>query len=330
MDFRWKNRGGSLPNVQPNFVDPQGVRATIAQQQMAGYRPNPQVNAPNPQGPSRSPVQPSSGEGYQFDSSGIDQFNAKKEKLATLKGQLAAIDGKLTELKATAPDDEKAIAAKLMEIGDASLYQGILARQQGQADQNQAGAAAIDNMLFDAEKLTWGLKSKNAEDREIIRSNIGATLRRAEDAARKQGVDLSKNASYQRLKAAMAAGDKASIVYEGEEKFANTLWSKSQAGNLRDADIEEAKKWIEDNPDSQFASKVIQVVQEYAPKTTESKASASKRKKDAQSAALVLMDLSLDEQLRRWSNMTASERKLLNDHGYIMDPNNGITSKDGI
>ena len=32
MDFRWKNRGGNLPNVQPNFVDPQGVRATIAQQ----------------------------------------------------------------------------------------------------------------------------------------------------------------------------------------------------------------------------------------------------------------------------------------------------------
>ena len=128
----------------------------------------------------------------------------------------------------------------------------------------------------------------------------------------------------------MAEGDEASLVYEGEEKFANTLWSKSQAGNLRDVDIEKAKEWIEEHPDSQFASKVIQVVQEYAPKTAESKARASKRKKDAQSAALVLMDMPLDEQLRRWSNMPASERKLLNDHGYIMDPNNGITSKDGI
>lgn len=314
MDFRWKNRGGNLPNVQPNFVDPQGVRATIAQQQMAGYQPNPQVTAPNPQGPSRSPVQPNSGEGYQFDSSGIDQFNAKKEKLATLKGQLATIDGKLAELKATAPDDEKAIAAKLMEIGDTSLYQGILARQQNQAAQNQAGAAGIDNMLFDAEKLTWGLKSKNAEDREMVRSNIAATLRRAEDAARKQGVDLSKNESYQRLKAAMDEGDKASIVYEGEEKFANTLWSKSQAGNLRDEDIVKAKEWVEAHPDSQFASKVIQVVQEYAPKTTESKARASKRKADARDLFTTLSDLPKDEQARRMRNLTATERKLLEDY----------------
>jgi len=313
MDFRWKNRGGNLPNVQPNFVDPQGVRATITQQQMAGYQTSPQVTVPNPQGPSRSPVQPTSGEGYQFDSSGIDQFNAKKEKLATLKGQLATIDGKLAELKATAPDDEKAIAAKLMEIGDTSLYQGILARQQNQAAQNQAGAAGIDNMLFDAEKLTWGLKSKNAEDREIVRSNIEATLRRAEDAARKQGVDLSKNESYQRLRAAMDEGDKASIVYEGEEKFANTLWSKLQAGNLRDEDIEKAKEWIEDHPDSQFAAKVIQVVDAYAPKTKESKGKASKRKADARDLFNVLSDLPPEEQARRMRNLTATERKLLED-----------------
>lgn len=313
MDFRWKNRGGNLPNVQPNFVDPQGVRATIAQQQMAGYQPNPQVNAPNPQGPSRSPVQPTSGEGYQFDSSGIDQFNAKKEKLATLKGQLATIDGKLAELKATAPDDEKAIAAKLMEIGDTSLYQGILARQQNQAAQNQAGAAGIDNMLFDAEKLTWGLKSKNAEDREMVRSNIEATLRRAEDAARKQGVDLSKNESYQRLRSAMDEGDKASIVYEGEEKFANTLWSKSQAGNLRDADIEKAKEWVESHPDSQFASKVIAVIDNYMPKTTESKAKASKRKADALDLYYSLNGLDPEAAAKRIANLTPRERKLLED-----------------
>lgn len=313
MDFRWKNRGGNLPNVQPNFVDPQGVRATIAQQQMAGYQPNPQVTIPNPQGPSRSPVQPNSGEGYQFDSSGIDQFNAKKEKLATLKGQLATIDGKLAELKATAPDDEKAIAAKLMEIGDTSLYQGILARQQNQAAQNQAGAAGIDNMLFDAEKLTWGLKSKNAEDREMVRSNIAATLRRAEDAARKQGVDLSKNESYQRLRAAMNEAGEAASIYEGDEKFANTIWSKWKGDMLSDADIADAKKWIAEHPDSQFASKVAQVVDAYAPKTKEAKAKASKRKADARDLFNILSDLPPEEQARRMRNLTAKERKLLED-----------------
>lgn len=316
MDFRWKNYGGNLPNVQPNFVDPQNTQATAA---------NPQAPF-QPGGPSQSPQDFLTGVVNQADRT------EKLAELQELKEKLVAIDAEIAKVKASpmSRETETAVAAKLAEIGDTSAYQAILARQQNQADQNQAGAAAIDNMLYEAEKLTWGLKSKNAEDREIVRSNIGATLRRAEDAARKQGVDLSKNESYRRLKAAMAEGDEASNVYEGEEKFANTIWSKSHAGNLHDADIEEAKEWIEEHPDSQFASKVIQVVQEYATKTTESKARAAARKKDARSAALVLMDLPLDEQLRRWSNMPASERKLLNDHGYIMDPNMGITSKDGI
>lgn len=313
FNFRWKNRGGNLPTVQPNFVDPQGVQATIAQQQMAGYRANPQVSAPNPQGPSRSPVQPASGEGYQFAANDINAFNAKKEKLSALKGRLAAIDTQIAELKATAPDDEKAIAAKLTEIGDTSLYQGILAREQNAAAQNNANASSIENMLYDAEKLTWGLKSKNAEDREMVRSNIEATLRRAEDMAGRQGVDLSNNESYQRLKAAMDEGDKASIVYEGEEKFANTLWSKLQAGNLRDADIEEAKVWIEEHPDSQFTSKVIQVVDAYSPKTKESKGKASKRKKDADSLYYSLRGLPAEEGTRRIANLTSYERKLLAD-----------------
>jgi len=314
FNFRWKNRGGNLPTVRPNFVDPQGVQATIAQQQMAGYRANPQVSAPNPQGPSRSPVQPASGEGYQFAANDINAFNAKKEKLSALKGRLAAIDAQIAELKATAPDDEKAIAAKLTEIGDTSLYQGILAREQNAAAQNNATASSIENMLYDAEKLTWGLKSKNAEDREMVRSNIEATLRRAEDMAGRQGVDLSNNESYRRLKGAVAEGAEAASVYEGEEKFANTLWSKSKSGDLRDADIEEAKVWIEEHPDSQFAAKVIQVVDTYAPKTAEAKARYEKRKNAARNLFEALSDLPKDEQARRMRNLTATERKLLEDY----------------
>lgn len=300
MDFRWKKLGGNLPNVQPNFVDPQNTRATAA---------NPQAPF-QPSGPSQSPQDFLTGVANQADRT------EKLAKLGELKEKLASIDAEIAKAKASpmSRETEMAVAAKLAEIGDTSLYQGILARQQSQADQNSASAAAIDNMLFEAEKLTWGLKSKNAEDREIVRSNIGVTLRRAEDAARKQGVDLSKNESYQRLKAAMAEGDKAASVYEGEENFANTLWSKSQAGNLHDEDIVEAKKWIEEHPDSQFASKVIQVAQEYAPKTTESKARAFKRKKDARNLYSILSDLPKAEQARRIRNLTNAEYKLLEDY----------------
>lgn len=283
MDYRWKNRGGNLPNVQATF---------------------------QPGGPSQSPQDFLTGVVNQADRA------AKLAELDELKEKLASIDAEIAKVKASpmSRETEMAVAAKLAEIGDTSAYQAILARQQSQADQNTARAASIDNMLFDAEKLTWGLKSKNAEDREIVRSNIAVTLRRAEDAARKQGVDLSKNASYQRLRAAMAAVDEASIVYEGEEKFANTLWSKSQAGNLRDEDIVKAKKWIEEHPDSQFASKVIQVVQAYAPKTAESKAKTSKRKNEARKLYAALSDLSRDELTRRIRDLPDDKYKLLEDY----------------
>lgn len=283
MDYRWKNRGGNLPNVQATF---------------------------QPGGPSQSPQDFLTGVVNQADRA------AKLAELDELKEKLASIDAEIAKVKASpmSRETEMAVAAKLAEIGDTSAYQAILARQQSQADQNTARAASIDNMLFDAEKLTWGLKSKNAEDREIVRSNIAVTLRRAEDAARKQGVDLSKNASYQRLRAAMAAVDEASIVYEGEEKFANTLWSKSQAGNLRDEDIVKAKKWIEEHPDSQFASKVIQVVQVYAPKTAESKAKTSKRKNEARKLYAALSDLSRDELTRRIRDLPDDKYKLLEDY----------------
>ena len=234
---------------------------------------------------------------------------AKANRIAEIKSRIAEIDSLIAE-----KHGPYAAAAEAARLGDFTPYLQLLSQQATSANQAAMSAKGIDNMLFDAEKLTWGLKSKNAEDREMVRSNIAATLRRAEDAARKQGVDLSKNESYQRLKAAMDEGARASIVYEGEEKFANTLWSKSQAGNLRDEDIVKAKEWVEAHPDSQFASKVIQVVQEYAPKTTESKARASKRKADARDLFTTLSDLPKDEQARRMRNLTATERKLLEDY----------------
>lgn len=299
MDYRWKNRGGHLPNVQPNFVDPQNTQATAA---------NPQAPF-QPGGPSQSRQDFLTGVVSQADRA------AKLAELGELKEKLASIDAEIAKVKASpmSRETEKAVAAKLMEIGNTSAYQGILARQQSQDDKKKAGAEAIDNMLFEAEKLTWGLTSKNAEDQEYALSTIEATLRHAEDVARKKGVDLSKNESYQRLMTAMGPGGKAASDYEGEEKFANTLWSKARTDNLHDEDIKKAEKWIEEHPDSQFASKVIQVVKEYAPKTVEAKAMASKRKNAAKNLYDTLSDLPRDELARRARNLTASERQLLED-----------------
>lgn len=338
MAFRWKT-----PDLNTAVVDPQGVQAYQQQQAMGntaqalnganamrGYQPNVQ---PNYRG--MMPSQATQATNAQLAEQNYNQFmqedaslQAKRQQLAQLKEKLAEIDTQIASVEAGGADEEKAIAAKLAEIGDTSLYQGILAREQGNAERQKANASGIDNMLFEADKLSWGLNSKSDEERGIVKQNIQAVLDRAKQVAEQTGTPLPPK--YSELERKLQDSDKASLAYESERRRANDLWLKARNKTLENADIQEMEDYIKSNPNSEIAGQYRQLIEQYQGKTKESRASASKRKADAQSAAKVLMDLSLDEQLRRWSNMSASERKLLNDHGYIMDPKQGITSKDGI
>lgn len=316
VNFRWKNRGGNLPAVQPNFVDPQGVRATMGQQGMAGYQPSPQPNMQGYSGaPSRTPMagNPGSGEGYQFDASGIDAFNKKKERLAELEAQLKEVDAQIAQIESGTMDEEKAIAAKMAEIGDMSGYQAMLSREQNAGAQQKSATQGIENMLYDAEKLTWGLDAKSEEDRKMVKSNIEATLRRAEEQAAKAGVDVSKNPSYQRLRSALGDADKASIVLESERRKANEWWSKARKGELVNADINEIEDFIERNPNSEAASQLRPLVEQYKPKTRENKAAFAKRESDARALRSELLALDTQEATRRINNLSRAEYKLLQD-----------------
>lgn len=316
VNFRWKNRGGNLPAVQPNFVDPQGVRATMGQQGMAGYQPSPQPNMQGYSGaPMRTPMagNPGSGEGYQFDASGIDAFNKKKERLAELEGQLKEVDAQIAQIESGTMDEEKAIAAKMAEIGDMSGYQAMLSREQNAGAQQKSATQGIENMLYDAEKLTWGLDAKSEEDRKMVKSNIEATLRRAEEQAAKAGVDVTRNPSYRRLRDALEDSDKASIVYESERRKANEWWSKARKGELVNDDIAEIEDFIERNPNSEAASQLRPLVEQYKPKTRENKAAFEKRKNDARALRSTLLALDTQEATRRINNLTRAEYKLLQD-----------------
>lgn len=299
MDFRWKNRGGDLPNVQPNFVDPQNTGAVTAD-----------ASAPfQPSGPS-VPQQDFLG--------GVSASATRTEKLAELqelRGRLATIDAEIARVKAAPMSREKemAVASKLAEIGDTSAYQAILARQQNQAAQQTSNTAAIDNMLFEGEKLLGGLSSKSDEERNMVRSNIDAILRRAEDMAAKQGIDITKSASYQRLKGGTEDADKASIVLESERKKANEMWTLAREGRLTDAHIKEMTDYIARHPNSDLATQYKSMVEQYAPKTRESKAVAEKRKKDALTLRAVLDDLPTEERRIRVRNLTRYERRVLEE-----------------
>ena len=175
MAFRWKT-----PENNPTFVDPQGVQAYQPQQAMGnsaqalnaanamrGYQPNVQ---PNYRG--MAPSQATQAGNAQLAQQNYNQFmqddaslQGKRQQLEQLKAQLADIDKQIATVEAGGADEEKAIAAKLAEIGDTSLYQGIIAREQGKAERQKSNASSIDNMLFEADKLSWGLNSKSDEER---------------------------------------------------------------------------------------------------------------------------------------------------------------------
>ena len=314
VNFRWK---GQLPALQPNFVDPQGVRATMAQQQMAGYQPNPQPNMQGYNGaPTRTPMagNPGSGEGYQFDASGIDAFNEKKQRLAELETKLKEVDTQIAQIESGSLDEEKAIAAKMAEIGDMSGYQAMLSRQQNAGAQQKSATQGLENMLYETEKLTWGLDAKSDEDRKMAKTTIEANLRQAEEQAAKSGVDITKNPSYRRLRAALEDSDKASIVYESEARKANEWWSKARKNELTNDDIAEIEDFIEKNPNSKAASDLRPLVEQYKPKTRESKAAFEKRKRDALALVQRINAFdTLDKQGDFFGSFTDSQKNLIRD-----------------
>lgn len=321
MAFRWKT-----PELNAPVVDPQGVQAYQQQQAMGnsaqalnaanamrGYQPNLQ---PNYRG--MAPSQATQAGNAQLAQQNYNQFmrddaslQGKRQQLEQLKAQLADIDKQIATVEAGGADEEKAIAAKLAEIGDTSLYQGIIAREQGNAERQKANASSIDNMLFEADKLSWGLNSKSDEERGIVKQNIQAVLDRAKQVADQTGTPLPQK--YRELERKLQDSEKASMANESERRRANELYILYRNGGLEDSHIKEMEDYIKNNPNSEIATQYRQLIEQYKGKTKESKAYASKRKKDADDLYYSLSGLSKEEITRRIANMSPRERKLLED-----------------
>lgn len=259
MDFRWKNRGGNLPNVQPNFVDPQNTQATAA---------NPQAPF-QPGGPSQSPQDFLTGVTNQADR------NEKIAKLGELKEKLVAIDAEIAKVKASpmSRENEMAVASKLAEIGDTSAYQAILARQQNQDAQKKSNAASIDNKLYDAEKVLRGLTAAETEEqRAMYRSTLEGTLREAEEVGAKLGIDATQHPSYKRIAAELAGASDSAGVTGGIGDMTDRLnkWqAKITDETFSDADRAEVEKLRNDKTNSQFFKQLDDILAKTKGKTKE-------------------------------------------------------------
>ena len=324
MAFRWKN-----------FETPEQTKAAyLAQQGMEGYVPNSagfnnigvqQQNAEAMmQGynqmnvfPQQQPDQPRyagfegrAPAGMNIYGTGLRSMDYDKRRqiqarideleteLADINSQIAAID-KATPGLARNPKEWE-IAAKRAEIGDMSAYDNLVSR----GSQDSSAATGIENELLNAEKLTWGLKSKDSETREAARKQAEVAIVRAEEWATKTGKELPS--SYYRLKEALAAPE--------DETNANTvagiLWSKKMDGTLTEADRKYAKALHDADPNSADAKTYREIFEDTKGKTTEAKAAAEARKKVAKTKIQELQKLPVSEQGKAFD---ALDQKLKED-----------------
>lgn len=254
---------------------------------------------------------------------GQEAFDASQDAgvgalLRSLEARLADIDAKIEAFDKSNPGfnpDAVEIAAKRAEIGDFSAYDNMQGRGAQNADQS-----GIENELYNAEKLTWGLKSKSGEEKEIAKANIEATLRRAEEWADKTGGKLPM--SYHRLKAQLDGVGGSGGDDRSELEWSNRIYTKALNKQLTDADIKEMTDYIEKHPDRELSKALQPIVKEYKGKTTESKERDAKEQANAEELFDAIKDLPIKEQFKAFENWSKENKKIFRKY-YNIDPKKG-------
>ena len=283
MDFRWKN-----------FGTPAGV---VAAQNMQGYVPGyvgrepravPEESVISPSGTfgggNRGPGQEAMQQfqpGY-FENAERVQLQARYQQL---QNELAQVDAQIAEVKKKYPgitnEREWRIAAKRAEIGDMSAYDNMMARGQNYGEK----ANGIENMLYEAMKLTWGLDAKSDEDRAFARNQIEVALRKAESEAARTGVKLP--AIYDELKATLnpqqatpgaTQGATGNWAGKNAREIGNELESLKRAKKLHDSDLAELQKIADASSNKEETETIQKLIKEYQGKTVEAGDRYSKKK----------------------------------------------------
>lgn len=238
------------------------------------------------------------------------QIRDKEAKLAAIESEIAQIDRQYPELKEGGQQWE--IAAKRAEIGDMSAYDSMMARGQ------QAGgqASAIEGELKAAEKLLWGLESKNDEDRAIAKNQIEVALRSAEEWQDKTGQPLPE--SYNRLRSALERGTGGQNVNETVNYFKYKLLNKT----LTDEDRKYIDEVIRPRMNSEEFDRLYGFLQESKGKTVESRAAADAFATKIDNMVKSIESKSPDEQNKWWNGLSKKEKNgVLKIAKWVSGPN---------
>lgn len=306
MAYRWKTRepenpymaqDGSLAPVRASGMEgyvpnsaftPDGTgisgyyRAGDAGDQMGGYVPNvPGMQLPRGQQPAPDMS------GYGASREAASQRAAIQEQIAGLQAELAGIESEIQKIDAAYPQlknggQEWEIAAKRAEIGDMSAYDSMMSRN-GSANNQVSG---IENELYNAHKLLYGLNRNNAEEQEAYANQIETALRRADEwsarnpDAKMPPIYADLRARYDEWNARRGAPQEPQdpqapvFTVDNAEKTINSLETMVKNGTYDRATEKGYYDWVKANPNSQYAKPIREWLDANKYKTVEAKRDA--------------------------------------------------------
>lgn len=310
MTFRWKQNPINEIRENPGYTEFNPMQPQPLQLQTVGLRGNEtwrtQYDMPMTQ---RAPY--------------MDAYEATpveppvNEELAKLQARLAEVNARIAEIDAKYPDLKNGsaaweIAAKRAEVGDMSAYDTMM----GRANAANGAVSGIENELYNAHKLLYGLSAQNDYEQGAFANQIETALRRAEEwSARNPNAKMPPiyadlKAKYDEWKAKKGVAPEAPGGFEvnNAEKTVNQMTSKIKAKTYSRADEKAIQKWIDDNPNNPATKTLQEFLDAHRADTVESRKEAADWKKWRDNKALEFEAMNPQEQDAAYKKLTKKEQ----------------------
>ena len=314
MAFRWKQQPLNEIRENPNYEDFDPMRPQPIQRQPVGLRGNEpwrqQYEMPQTQRAA-----------YMDEYEAPQPVQDNGAEIAQLQEELASIEARIEEIDRLNPELARnpgawEIAAKRAEVGDMSAYDSMVGRSA------QAGnASGIENELYNAYKLLYGLDAENDKEQGAYANQIETALRRADEwSARNPNAkmppiyaDLKARYDAWVAKKGTHAGtpEAPGITVDNADKTINAMTSKLKAKSYTRADEKALQKWVDANPNSPYAKEIQEFVSAHAYETVEARKEAEDAKTWRDNKALEFEAMTPEQQDSAFKALTRKQQAQL-------------------
>lgn len=254
-----------------------------------------------------------------------DELFKLQSRLAEVNARIAEIDAKYPDLKNGSAAWE--IAAKRAEVGDMSAYDTMM----GRANAANGSVSSIENELYNAHKLLYGLKAQNDYEQGAYANQIETALRRADEwSARNPNAQMPPiyadlKAKYDEWKSKKGVGTETSVEFEvnNADETVNKMTSKIKAKTYSRKDEKSIQDWVDAHPNDPAAKPLQEFVDANKSNTVESRKEAADAKEWRRGWFKSVENLTPDQQNAEWNKLTEKQR------ANVLKEFKWITSKGG-